>query len=155
MNVDATFGNWFARFFLELGGEETVRYEALLEPVDPIRFVDKRTAPVLFQFAEPDFYVPDSTRRALVSRAAAPKDYRLYAGAGHELDDAARADRTAWLAQRLGLTAEPPGRQPPCPMICRPPVGPGRSGWRTRYRSSRRSPAWRSRCSRRPPRRGR
>jgi pimeloyl-ACP methyl ester carboxylesterase len=105
MNVDATFGNWFARFFLELGGPETVRYEALLEPVDPIRFVDKRSAPVLFQFSEPDFYVPDSTRRALVSRAAAPKECRLYPGAGHELDDTARADRTGWLAERLGLAA--------------------------------------------------
>jgi dienelactone hydrolase len=104
MNVDATFGNWFARFFLELGGPESVAYEALLEPVDPIRHVDRRRGPALFQFAEPDFYVPDSTRRALVSRAAGPKECRIYPGAGHELDDAARADRRRWLTEKLGLS---------------------------------------------------
>ncbi|GAA1875419.1 dienelactone hydrolase family protein [Asanoa iriomotensis] len=102
MNVDATFGNWFATFFLRLSGDATIAYEKLFEPVDPIRLVAARGGvPVLFQFAEPDFYVPDSTRRALVSLAEQPKDYRLYPDAGHQLDDTARADREAWLAAHL------------------------------------------------------
>ena len=102
MNVDATFGNWFATFFLGLSGDATIAYERLFEAVDPIRHVaDRRGVPLLFQFAEPDFFVPDATRRALVSLADGPKDYRLYPGAGHELDAAARADREAWLTARL------------------------------------------------------
>jgi dienelactone hydrolase len=104
MNVDATFSNWFAQFFLGLTGEDSVRYEELLGPVDPIRFVgDRGGAPILFQFAEPDFFVPDSTRRTLVSAAAGPKDYKLYPDAGHHLNEAAQADRTAWLADHLHL----------------------------------------------------
>ncbi|GIF78454.1 alpha/beta hydrolase family protein [Asanoa siamensis] len=102
MNVDATFSNWFATFFLGLGGDATIAYEKLFEPVDPIRFVtQRRGVPVLFQYAEPDFFVPDSTRRTLVSLAERPKDYRLYPDAGHELDATARADRAAWLDDRL------------------------------------------------------
>ncbi|SNT65310.1 Dienelactone hydrolase [Asanoa hainanensis] len=101
MNVDATFGNWFATFFLGLSGDATIAYEKLFEPVDPIRYVaDRGGVPLLFQFAEPDFFVPDSTRRTLVSLAEQPTDYRLYPGAGHELDAAARADREAWLTSR-------------------------------------------------------
>jgi dienelactone hydrolase len=104
MNVDATFSNWFAQFFLGLSGDDTIAYEELLGPVDPIRFVgDRGGAPILFQFAEPDFFVPDSTRRTLVSQAAGPKDDKLYPDAGHELNEAARTDRTAWLAARLRL----------------------------------------------------
>ena len=104
MNVDATFSNWFAQFFLGLSGDDSIAYEELLGPVDPIRFVgDRGGAPILFQFAEPDFFVPDSTRRTLVSQAAGPKDYKLYPDAGHELNEAARTDRTAWLAARLRL----------------------------------------------------
>ena len=102
MNVDATFSNWFATFFLGLSGDATIAYEKLFEPVDPIRFVaERRRVPLLFQFAEPDFFVPDSTRRTLVSLTAEPKDYRLYPDAGHELDEAARADREAWLTAHL------------------------------------------------------
>jgi pimeloyl-ACP methyl ester carboxylesterase len=102
MNVDATFSNWFAHFFLGLAGEATIAYEALLEPVDPIRFLDERGgSPALFQFSEPDFFVPDSTRRTIVSQAAHPKDYKLYAGAEHQLDERARADREQWLTDRL------------------------------------------------------
>ncbi|HEV7709624.1 MAG TPA: hypothetical protein VGP16_15610 [Asanoa sp.] len=102
MNVDATFSNWFATFFLGLSGDATIAYEKLFERVDPIHFVaDRRGVPLLFQFAEPDFFVPDSTRRTLVSLAAEPKDYHLYPDAGHELNAAARADREAWLTAHL------------------------------------------------------
>lgn len=105
INVDATFSNWFAQFWLGLGGEDTVRYEQMLAPTDPIRYVCC-LAPggLLYQFSEPDFFIPDSTRRALVSATTGPTTYKLYPGAEHELDDeAARHDRISWLAERLDL----------------------------------------------------
>jgi pimeloyl-ACP methyl ester carboxylesterase len=103
INVDATFSNWFAQFWLGLGGADTVRYEKLLEPTDPIRFVCcGARGGVLYQYSEPDFFIPDSTRRALVSATAELKTYRLYPGAEHELDDeTARHDRISWLLDRL------------------------------------------------------
>ena len=103
INVDATFSNWFAHFWLGLSGEDTVRYEKLLEPTDPIHFVCcGARGGILYQFSEPDFFIPDSTRRALVSATAEPKTYKLYAGAEHELaDETARHDRISWLLDRL------------------------------------------------------
>ncbi|MDG4823507.1 alpha/beta fold hydrolase [Asanoa sp. WMMD1127] len=102
MNVDATFGNWFATYFLGLAADATVAYERLFTAVDPIRFLaDRGGVPLLLQFGVPDPFVPDSTRRALLSVAAPPTDCRLYPGAGHELDAAARADREAWLTAKL------------------------------------------------------
>ncbi|MFC6080005.1 dienelactone hydrolase family protein [Sphaerisporangium aureirubrum] len=106
VNVDPTFSNWFAHFFLDLGGDATIRYEKLMEPVDPVRYVARGVGGgLLYQFSEPDFFVPDATRRALVSVTAEPKTYRLYAGAPHELPgEPARAERSTWLAGRLGLS---------------------------------------------------
>jgi pimeloyl-ACP methyl ester carboxylesterase len=105
INVDATFSNWFLQFWLGFDGEAATAYQRLLEPVDPIRFVP--TGPrggVLYQFSVPDFFVPDSTARALFAATSHPKDQRLYPGAEHELPEPrARADRTAWLAGRLDL----------------------------------------------------
>jgi hypothetical protein len=103
INVDATFSNWFLQFWLGFEGEAATAYQRLLEPVDPIRFVP--TGPrggVLYQFSVPDFFVPDSTARALFAASSQPKDQRLYPGAAHELPEPqARADRAAWLSARL------------------------------------------------------
>ncbi|MEO3813582.1 hypothetical protein ABGB17_31685 [Sphaerisporangium sp. B11E5] len=76
-----------------------------MEPVDPVRYVVRGVeGGLLYQFSEPDFFVPDSTRRALVSVTPEPKDYRLYPDAPHELPgEPARTDRVTWLAGRLGL----------------------------------------------------
>ena len=105
VNVDATFSNWFLQFWLGFEGQAATAYQRLLEPVDPIRYVPfGPRGGTLFQFSVPDFFIPDSTARALFSAASEPKDQRLYPGAAHELDDPrARADRAAWLAQRLAL----------------------------------------------------
>jgi len=105
VNVDATFCNWFLQFWLGFEGEAATAYQRLLEPVDPIRYVPfGPRAGTLFQFSVPDFFVPDSTARALFAAASDPKDQRLYPGAAHELDDPqARADRVAWLTGKLDL----------------------------------------------------
>jgi hypothetical protein len=105
INVDATFGNWFLQFWLGFEGEAATAYQRLLEPVDPIRYVPSGPrGGSLFQFSVPDFFIPDSTARALFAAASHPKDQRLYPGAEHSLEDQqARADRTAWLTDRLDL----------------------------------------------------
>jgi hypothetical protein len=103
INVDATFSNWFARFWLGLSGEDTIRYEQLLRPIDTINYVCCGAhRGLLYQFSEPDFFIPDSTRRTLVSATSGPTTYKLYPGAEHELDDeTARHDRISWLLDHL------------------------------------------------------
>jgi fermentation-respiration switch protein FrsA (DUF1100 family) len=64
---------------------------------------DAAPASVFFQFAESDRYVPGYVADKLTEAASEPKKAESYGG-GHELDDAARHDRLAWLREELGLS---------------------------------------------------
>jgi dienelactone hydrolase len=70
---------------------------------DPVNFVG-RSAPaaVFLQFGARDEPIPVPLAREYYELFGRPKRMELY-DAGHALDAAARRDRVAWLAQRLGL----------------------------------------------------
>ena len=69
---------------------------------DPVRRRPRRRAdPVPVRRARLLRARLDPARAGLAGRR--PKDYKLYPDAGHELNEAARTDRTAWLAARLRL----------------------------------------------------
>ena len=77
-------------------------YRAQLTPLDPVNFVGQLSpAPVFFQFASNDEYVPAD--RALEFYAAAkPRKQAATYNAGHDLQDAdAAADRITWLLRQL------------------------------------------------------
>ncbi len=76
-------------------------YLALMGDVDPITHA-AQTAPaaVLLQFGEQDWLVPRDSANELAAATADPSEARWYAG-GHDLDDAAQADRLDWLSQKL------------------------------------------------------
>ena len=101
MAPDATFANWFVKYLL--GGRGSASdYQAAFAPLDPVNYVGEAgAAPVLFQFAKSDPYVPGYIADKFVEAApgAEEGDY----DGGHELDDKARADRLAWLREKLGL----------------------------------------------------
>ena len=69
-----------------------------------MHFVGKVKAPVYFQFAKDDVYVPKASADAFVAAAAEPKEVHWY-DAGHGLSEQAVRDRQDWLAARLGLSA--------------------------------------------------
>ncbi len=61
---------------------------------------------MLLQFASNDQYVPESVAEEISTAAVGlTAETRTYDDAGHELNDEARADRDAWLAEILGLPA--------------------------------------------------
>jgi dienelactone hydrolase len=101
MAPDATFANWFVKYLL--GGQGSASdYQTAFAPLDPVNYVgDAPPGSVFFQFAKSDPYVPGYIADKLVAAASDPKE-SSYDG-GHELDDAARADRLAWLREKLGL----------------------------------------------------
>jgi dienelactone hydrolase len=80
----------------------SAKYTRAFSVVDPFRYVS-RSAPVrfLFQNGRQDPVSPEADVNALVRAANGPKD-QLWYEAGHELNDVARADSVAWLAQLLG-----------------------------------------------------
>lgn len=102
MAPDATFSNWFIKYFVPSASKpELDRAFAPLEPVNNVG--DAAPASVFFQFARSDPYVPGYIAERLTQAASELKKAESYDG-GHELDDAARKDRLAWLRRELGLS---------------------------------------------------
>lgn len=101
MAPDATFSNWFLKYFVPAASKTELDQE--LAPLEPVNNVgDAAPASVFFQFARSDRYVPRYIADRLTEAASEPKKAESY-DSGHELDDAARRDRLAWLRQELGL----------------------------------------------------
>jgi hypothetical protein len=74
-----------------------------MAPIDPVTWLKSADGrPVLLQFAGQDKFVPADIA-AEISGAAGPFGETRTYDAGHELDAAARTDRDAWLAHRLGV----------------------------------------------------
>lgn len=100
---DATWENWFLKFWLGYEGDRATRYAATfagLEPVDAIHGLGDR---IYLQFADDDFFIPEEVRTAFAESDPGAK-VSLYA-AEHELNTTdATADRLAWLETELDLT---------------------------------------------------
>ena len=102
MAPDATFSNWFLKYFVR--GASKADLDRAFAPLEPLNNVgDAAPASVFFQFAKSDRFVPGYVADKLTEVASEPKKAESY-DAGHELDDAARMDRLAWLREELGLS---------------------------------------------------
>ena len=102
MAPDATFSNWFLKYFVR--GASKTDLDQAFAPLEPVNNVgDAAPASVFFQFAKSDRFVPGYVADKLTEAASEPKKAQSY-DAGHELDDAARKDRLAWLRDELGLS---------------------------------------------------
>ncbi|HXL44602.1 MAG TPA: hypothetical protein VN960_11170 [Gaiellaceae bacterium] len=102
MAPDATFSNWFLKYFVR--GASKTDLDRAFAPLEPVNNVgDAAPASVFFQFAKSDRFVPGYVADKLTEAASEPKKAESY-DAGHELDDAARKDRLAWLRDELGLS---------------------------------------------------
>lgn len=104
--VDTEWGNWFATYWLKLEGDARPDYRmqfSQIEPVGRIAAQARRLGDrVLFQWAGKDTFVGEQVQAAY--EAANPKARSmLYDNADHMFNDAASADLTAFLAERLGL----------------------------------------------------
>lgn len=87
--------------------EQRERFADSLRPIDPERFVGSATpARVYFQFARWDAYISRAFAERFVRAASSPREARWYP-TSHEFNDPdALRDRSGWLAQALGLSAE-------------------------------------------------
>lgn len=80
------------------------RWLAAMRPIEPIRFVARiAPTPVLFQNGRQDQLVSVEDAEALHAAARDPKTIQWY-DAGHGLNPQARADRVAWLVERIGIS---------------------------------------------------
>ena len=104
MAATPRWGDWFLPFWPIV--EDRLAYLAGLRLVDPIEWVGRLApAAVLYQLARRDFYIARMTGHELHRATSEPRELRWY-DAEHDLDLAeARADRLAFLRERLGLAS--------------------------------------------------
>jgi dienelactone hydrolase len=101
---DARFGNWFAKYFLGLHGQQRAEYLALFKGLDPVDHTARLGDHVLFQWAGKDIYIGAKVR-ARYAASSPDAHVTLYPNADHLLDDAALEERDAFLADQLGFGA--------------------------------------------------
>jgi predicted esterase len=104
MAPHATLTDWvFEGYGLDASTEPG--YRAAMASFDPIAFVPHANPTALFfEFGGDDSFVPRNVAQALYEAASEPKKIGWYGG-GHDLDEKAQADRTAWLTSELNLTS--------------------------------------------------
>jgi predicted esterase len=97
----ARWADWFAAYWqLEEPREE---YASAMASLDPVIWLPELAGrPVLLQVGSDDGYVPSAVVADLAAAIGPDADVREY-DAGHELNEAARTEREAWLAEVLGL----------------------------------------------------
>jgi len=96
------WGDWFLRFWKV----DVDRFDYLrrLAPYDPVSVAPKLTATTLWQFSDRDFYIAPMSAVEL-ARASGPDPAIEWYQADHAMRSAkARARRTAFLREKLGLT---------------------------------------------------
>ena len=99
---DALFGNWFAKFWLQLHGQARADYLHMFRGLDPVHHTARLGDHVFFQWAGQDIYIGAGVR-ARYAASSPDAQVTLYPNADHQLDDAALADRDAFLADQLGF----------------------------------------------------
>ena len=98
--------DWVARERERTGDAAWDRYLRLMAPLDAMAEIGNVDGSRLYlQYGTADAVVPPDISAELIDAAAGARA-DLYEG-GHALDDAATADRTAWLVDRLALEAIP------------------------------------------------
>jgi hypothetical protein len=79
------------------------RWLAAMRPIEPLRYVRRATAPLLFQSGRADDLVPPADARRYHAAAPEPKQVIWYDG-GHFLPPKAGCDAARWLARHIGTS---------------------------------------------------
>ncbi len=90
--------------FLTLPAARRRRWLAAMTPIEPLRWVRKATAPLLFLNARYDEFVPPRDARAYQRAAPQPKEIHWY-DSGHRLPPEAWCDAARFLERRIGIPA--------------------------------------------------
>lgn len=99
--VTPRWGDWFLPFWKI--GSDRHDYLRTLAPLDPVsRIGEVSPRPVLFQFAERDYYIATMAAHELVRTCGEPKDVRFYESDHAMRHPQAVADRAAFLEAHFG-----------------------------------------------------
>jgi dienelactone hydrolase len=99
---DATWGDWFVKYWLGYAGQRAARYDARFASLQPVDHVSRLGNHELFQWAGKDIYVSAEVRQQFAS-AAPQAQVDFYPAANHQLDNEAQTARDTFLKQELSL----------------------------------------------------
>ena len=88
-----------------LPAKQRKRWLAAMRPIEPLRYVARATAPLLFQAGRDDELVPPPDARRYHAAAPEPKEVIWY-DAGHFLPPQASCDAARWLARHVGTSPD-------------------------------------------------
>jgi uncharacterized protein len=83
--------------------ERWQRWLAAMTPIEPLTYIRRATAPILFQSGRVDDVVPPADARRYQAAAPEPKEVRWY-DSGHFLPPEANCDAAVWLARHIGIS---------------------------------------------------
>jgi dienelactone hydrolase len=86
------------------------RWLDAMRPIEPIKWIGRAHAPILFLSGRNDELAPPADARKYQQAAHEPKDVRWY-DSGHVLPSKALCDTARWLEERIGIVAE---KDPAC-----------------------------------------
>ena len=86
------------------------RWLNAMRPIEPIEWIGRADAPILFQSARNDELVPPADARKYQRAAREPKNVRWY-DSGHMLPPEAACDAARWLEETIGVVGD---RHPAC-----------------------------------------
>jgi dienelactone hydrolase len=99
---DATWGNWFVKYWLGYTGQQAAAYDALFATLDPVDHLGRLGTHLFLQFGDHDIYIDATTRHAF--RVAAPQAAMVVYPADHSVAvQTAKDQRDSWLTWQLGL----------------------------------------------------
>jgi dienelactone hydrolase len=81
------------------------RWLDAMRPIEPIKWIGRAEAPILFQSARNDQLVPPADARKYQEAADEPKDVRWY-DSDHLLPRKAACDAAQWLEEKVGIEAD-------------------------------------------------
>jgi hypothetical protein len=94
----------------QLPPERRKRWLDAMRPIEPIKWIGRAVAPILFLSGRNDELVPPADARQYQQAAHEPKDVRWY-DSGHILPPKAICDAARWLEERIGIVA---AKHPAC-----------------------------------------
>jgi dienelactone hydrolase len=100
---DATWGHWFAKYWLGYRHDREAGYDALFAALQPVDNVSRLGSRALFQWAGHDMFVSAGVRGQF-AHASPLAAVDLYGDADHQLTTQAQTDRDAFLEHVLNLS---------------------------------------------------
>jgi len=99
-----SFADWSLKYWPKTAAQGEAAYRDGIRELDPVGAIGKETGvPRLFQFAKKDEFISEAQANEFFEASSEPKRALWYDEEHELMSNKVRAERTKWVAERLGL----------------------------------------------------